>query len=225
MSYVVVGFYTPNYAEIAEDFRRNLQDKAIPHHLYSVDRIGETWIGETLRKPSIVLRAMEDHPGKSIILMDVDCSVRGPLEPLLTDADVALRLIHRRQKCSRASSVVVVFHPTEAARRLAENWKRKCDDQIARVRSMRIGRRRIMSRHLAIDDEVLLLDALLSTPDLTIRNIQSDRLSEIVGHNSAHDQFAPPQKMVAAAKAALKAGRRRLVEIIVRQPYEEWKYR
>jgi len=229
MPYVVVGFYTPNYAEIADQFRSNLQSHAIPHHLYAVDRIGETWIAETLRKPSIVLEAMGDYPDKTIILMDVDCSVTGHLGPLMSDADVSVHMIHRRLKSSRACSRVVVFRPTPAARSLAALWKELCDEQIDRVRTMRLTCRQ--SRKLAVDDEVLLLKALLSSPGLTIKQLPIEHVgigagatAPLVTHASAHDQFAPPAKLLPAAKASLKSARRRIVEVIVGQPYEQWKY-
>lgn len=135
--WLIVGFFTPNYRPLAETFAANLQQFSLPHHLFAVERSG-TWSYETMRKPAIVLDAMKAHPGKTLILMDVDCTVKGGLDGLIAfrpAIDVACFMYVKTKKIGRhrqrvsLSSRVVLVRPSDGARQLMENWQQACHER------------------------------------------------------------------------------------------------
>ena len=88
-SYIVTGFFTSDYHPIARRFAGQLTRHAISHWLYSWSP--EEWQKAILAKPLIVKRAMQGFPGRTIILMDIDCDVTGPIYPVLECAtDISL---------------------------------------------------------------------------------------------------------------------------------------
>ncbi|HEX6001173.1 MAG TPA: hypothetical protein VFZ16_17540 [Hyphomicrobiaceae bacterium] len=132
--WLVIGWFTPDYRLLAEQHAASLTARGIPYHLFARSKRVAGW--NTLQKPSVVLDAMDAHPGRTLILMDVDCIVDGDIEPVTRIAgDVGLtmnarpvRLLwppHRRISV-KAASRVVVFRPTDGARRFAEEWARRC---------------------------------------------------------------------------------------------------
>ena len=135
--WLATGFFTPNYRSLAEGFAVQLRAHGIPHHLFAVEKSGE-WAYETMRKPSIVLAAMDAHPGKTLVLMDVDCHINGPLDALMAlnqSIDVSCffyvktkKIGRHRQRVSLSSRVVVV-RPTPAARSFMINWREACKER------------------------------------------------------------------------------------------------
>ena len=133
--WLICGWFTPDYRQLAEKFAANLATYGAPYHLWAKPKSERGW--NTWRKPSVVLEAMDQYPGKTVILMDVDCTVGGDMSPLArTAGDVSLTIISRSARLLwpphkrivvKAISRVVVFHQTEAARRFAEEWGRRCD--------------------------------------------------------------------------------------------------
>ena len=128
-AWIVVGWFTPDYRMLADRFACGLRYHGIPHHLFSKPMRGE-W--DTSQKAAVVLEAMALYPGKAIVLMDVDCEVTGDIEEVTRFAeDVKFNLCLRRRRRERvtiyASSRVMVFRPTEAAKRFAEAWAYWCD--------------------------------------------------------------------------------------------------
>ena len=222
-SYIVTGFYTPNYEPLASAFRANLDAHAVPHHLYAVEHIGNTWLAQTLRKPEIVLRAMTDHPDATVILCDVDCLVTGHLDGIIWgDADVKLALRSNGHGYTAASRVLMV-RQTNNARRLMEEWHLQC--QAANRRIVTHGRTRDKN-----NDELLLMDAIVMTPGVKIEMLPLGFAGAEVGsraardsiiiHDSAHDKARPTVRV----RKAVKRIRRRLISAIVGKPYTEWKY-
>ena len=75
---------------------------------------------------------MDAYPGKTVVLMDVDCRLRGDIEPVTQiDGDVGIvviaRNVRRRRRWAHwlsveCSSRVVVFRPTDGARAFARTW-------------------------------------------------------------------------------------------------------
>mgnify|MGYP001156561107 CR=1 FL=1 len=133
-SWLITGFFTPNYRELAEPFAASLRDQGHPHHLFAVERSG-TWNYETMRKPAIALAALDAYPKKTVILMDVDCTVNGALDELVgfnPAVDVACFMYVKTKKIGRhrqrtsLSSRVVLLRPTAGARTLLENWRDAC---------------------------------------------------------------------------------------------------
>lgn len=226
MSYVVIGFYTPNYAEIAATFRQNLDQYSVPHNLYAVEMLGNAWQIQTLRKPEIILRALDEHPDKTVIFMDVDCSVQGDLSPLLeAEGDVAIYpLRNKRSGRLWASSRVVVCHQTPGARRLLAAWHEKCSAGIANALAKNITS---WKRHVAgSSDEILLRRAIDENPDVIVASLlasqsgHSSNSNALVKHDSAHDRFTWQDRL----KNRVKKLRRSTVERIIGRPYKEWKY-
>lgn len=227
MSYVVTGFYTPNYAEIADAFRRNLSALSIPHKLYAAEMLGESWAVQTFRKPHFALRALDEHPDKTVIIMDVDCIVRGDLAPLLDlECDVALYpAVRKKTKQPTTSTRVVVIHQTPGARRLITAWQTKCDEAISTLLSRGI---RTWHRDVGIGatDESLMRQAIDDNPDVIVAHLRgahsgnSGRSDALVGHQSAHDRVLLRDRI----KVRIKKTRRALVQRVLGVPYMEWRY-
>ena len=134
MDWLVIGWYTPDYGEPANKFAENLLKYKIAFRLYPVPKQKE-W--GTQRKPEIVLKAMKDYPQSTLILMDVDCIIRGPLEGIQNFiGDVSINIsgtdisnkgkIWRRPIQIVASSRVIGFKPTREARKFVNRWKEFC---------------------------------------------------------------------------------------------------
>lgn len=230
--YVVTGFYTPNYAEIAKTFIQNLESYSAPHKIYAVERLGDTWLGQTLRKPEIALRAIAEHPGATVILMDVDCTIHGSLEPLLLGAaDISLFIRAKRRDRVHCSSRVVVFRPTEGTNRLLTLWHEKCEMAMQAISRKHLSRRNLMSRFIISDnDESLLMETITETPGITVRILPKEHAGAaakfverpLITHDSAHDRGVPLSSR--HGLSLIKRARRKLVQLATGMPYEEWRY-
>jgi hypothetical protein len=130
---VVVGFFTPNYRPLAEGLAKDLTATGNPHHLIARDKGTATWRNVVHWKPEIVLEAMDHYPQSSIILLDVDCSVRGSLLPTLDftgdiSARSKLRLSNhvwpfRKKTILHISSRSMVMKPNERVRKFLADWR------------------------------------------------------------------------------------------------------
>ena len=174
---------------------------------------------------------MADHPDTTIVLMDVDCTVHGSLDPLLAgDGDIAIYIRAKSKSRVHCSSRVVVFRPTPATHRLLTLWKQKCDDAISALSKMHISRRKLLARGvIAENDERLLMEAIAATPELTMRLLPMEHAANaegrvgnaLVTHDSAHDKDAPPK-----GPSIVKRARRRLTALFRDPPkppqYKNW---
>lgn len=186
-SYLVTGFFTPDYRTLAERFSANLADRGIPHHLYAVDKA--EWQRAILMKPAILREAMWDHPRRRIVLMDVDCNVQGDIGPWIDSltADVTLPARIRVQGRGRHgktlfSSRVLAVIPSERTSALIRAWELRCN----------AARKPIIGR---LCDERELVGAIGSvhgasiafTPDkfagVDVRNAADDA---VITHSSEH---------------------------------------
>lgn len=132
--WVVCGWFTPDYRTLAEKLAANLARYDAAFHLWAKQKVSPEW--NALAKPSVVLQAMDTYPGKTVILMDVDCVVCSDISPIAAFAgDVSLtikartvRLLRGFQKriTFKTSSRVVVFHATDGARGFVTDWERLC---------------------------------------------------------------------------------------------------
>lgn len=126
--WLVIGWFTPDYRPLAVKLAGTLEAHGAPHHLFSKEKRHGVW--DVRRKPSVIIEAMDAHPGKTLILMDVDCIVTGDLTPaarLTTDLAVSIKA--RPRKWQRGivitlGSRVVVFRPTTQARSFVTDWVR-----------------------------------------------------------------------------------------------------
>jgi hypothetical protein len=159
--YIVCGFYTPDYKVWFDNLRSSLDLQKQPHDFVVVPKVHGGWEVNTLAKASHILDAMDRHPDKVIIWLDVDCTVHGDLAPLAEQSgDVGLHYSIKRRKgralIMRLQSNTLVFKPTKAARGLVEAW-----------------RTRSLQATLGEDDEATLTHAIVETPGIPLCQIDS----------------------------------------------------
>jgi hypothetical protein len=206
--WLVTGWFTEDstYRPLAERFATNLTQHGAPFHLFAKPAAAG-W--STHRKPTVVMEAMDLYPGKTLILADVDCLVRGDLEPATNvRGDVGITVVVRNMRQRRrwaywlsveCSSRVVVFRPTEGARAFAQAW----GDTI--------------ERSVVGHDEHAMAWAYLSSPRVRFDYIDQAYSGRetgtipgaIIEHSSAHDE----QRRAARGpfRAALRAFERRFL--------------
>ena len=205
-AWLVTGWFTPDYRPLAEAFAANLSERGAPYHLFAKPAL-DAW--NTLRKPTVVLEAMDRYPDQTIILADVDCVIRGDIAPAAQiRGDVGVTVIARNTRKGRRwshsllvelSSRVVIFRPTDGARAFAQAWA----DEIERS----------TIRH----DENSMAWAYLSSPGVRFDYIDQAYSGRETGtvpdavivHDSAHDE----QRRAARGrfKQALRAFERRFL--------------
>jgi phage terminase large subunit-like protein len=154
--YIVCGFYTPDYQGWFDKLRSSLDVYKQPHDFVVVPKVQGGWEVNTLTKASHILEAMDRHPDKVVIWLDVDCTVHGDLAPLAEHSgDVGLHYFIKRRKgralMMRLQSNTMVFKPTKAARRLVEAWR-------AHSLQATVGE----------DDEATLTRAIVETADIPL---------------------------------------------------------
>jgi hypothetical protein len=133
-NWLVTGWFTPDYRPLAERFAFNLSEHAAPFHLWAMPSAG-AW--NTMRKPSVVLETLDAYPGKTVVLMDVDCIIHGDIAPVANaTGDVGITILARNMRkretwqhwiAAEASSRVVVFRPTDGARTFARRWAERIE--------------------------------------------------------------------------------------------------
>lgn len=177
-NWLVVGWFTPDYRPLAEKFAANLDTYQTPFHLFSKPKSEKGW--NTWRKPSVVLEAMAAYPDKTIVLMDVDCIVKGDIAPLTQiGGDVGIRVearsvrllwpMHKRVVL-KANSQVVIFHSTEGAKIFAADWELRC-----------------AQTHYN-GDEAAMLQSFLTVPSVAFTQVGKPAM---VSHESAHARRKP----------------------------------
>lgn len=133
--FIIIGFFTPDYAKAAADFSANLVEHRLSHHLYERPKLEGGWYTQTRQKPSVLAAARNDYPNDILILMDVDCRVRGDIGAILNSpGDVALRTKrtavgsrHALKPCTR----VMLLRPTEGSAAFVDAWKAVCDSPMS----------------------------------------------------------------------------------------------
>jgi hypothetical protein len=130
-TWLVIGWFTPDYRPLAAKLAASLDAHGAPYHLFAKEKVHGGW--DVRRKPSIVLDAMAAYPDKTLILMDVDSVVSGDLTPATQiQGDLAVSVKARQSPWQRGviltlGSRVVVFRPTPGARAFVEEWMRHCE--------------------------------------------------------------------------------------------------
>jgi hypothetical protein len=183
--WLVTGWFTEDdtYRPLAERFAANLSERGAPFHLWSKPA-GRGW--STRLKPAVVLETLDAYPGKTVILADIDCQMRGDIAPVANiTGDVGITVLARNVRkgqkwrhwvAAEASSRVVVFRPTEGARVFLRRWA----DQI--------------DRSHVNHDEHSQIWAFLASPDVAFSYIDPIYSGREVGqlpgavieHDSAH---------------------------------------
>jgi hypothetical protein len=205
--WIVCGWFTPDYRPLAAKLAVNLDHHGAPYHLWAKPKSERGW--NTWRKPSVVLEAMDAYPGKTVVLMDVDCRISGDIAPVTDIAgDVSLTLNARpvrllwpphKRIAVKAISRVVVFRPTEAARAFTSEWARLCE-----------------STHYE-GDEAALRAAFLTCPGVAFSHLDpryaglGEATDAIVHHESAHAVRRLPTlgEMLRSIERQFRSGRTR----------------
>jgi hypothetical protein len=129
-SVIVCGFYTEDYRRWLVPLVASLDRLGQAHDFVLTEKAGQQWETNTMAKARHILAAMDRHPDRVIVWIDVDCIVHGDLSPLADiRGDVAFRMHskfrrHHKGARFRAQSGTMVFRPTPEARQFAECWKR-----------------------------------------------------------------------------------------------------
>ena len=64
-SWLVVGWFTPDYRHWAERLANSLDRVGAPYHLFAKDGSSDGWLANTRRKPLIAEEAMARFPDKT----------------------------------------------------------------------------------------------------------------------------------------------------------------
>src|SRR5262245_14137997 len=133
--WIVCGWFTddPIYRGYAQDLAASLDEVGAPYDFVATEKRPGSWEENTRAKPAQVLAAMDRHPSKTIIFMDVDYTAVGDLAPLaLVRGDIAVKMgTKRRANGSTRITMgdqVMVIKPNVAARRFVETWLRAIDE-------------------------------------------------------------------------------------------------
>jgi hypothetical protein len=128
--WLVCGWFTEDdmYRPLACKLAESLDRIGAPYDLVAAPRLVGGWEANVRAKATQALAAMDRHPNKIIILMDIDFEAKDDLTYLANaPGDIALRISARRRRKGPAriylSSRVIVMKPTTGARRFIERWK------------------------------------------------------------------------------------------------------
>jgi hypothetical protein len=194
--FIVVGFFTPDYAKAAADFAANLAEHRLSHHLYARPKLEGGWFSQTRQKPSVLSGARSDYPRDILILMDVDCRVRGDIKDILNSpGDIALRTKrtavgsrHALKPCTR----VMLLRPTEGSAAFVGAWQAVCESPMSG------------------SAEYVLMLSMSDSPDLYSVGTMSLRYAGMELHDApsdaliVHDSIRDPTRPAWAARRRLQ---------------------
>jgi hypothetical protein len=128
--WLVCGWFTDDdvYRPLAEGLAASLDQVGAPYDLAATRKLAGGWEANTMAKPAHVLAAMDRHPGKTIVFLDVDCRVVGDLAPLVRSitSDIAIRFrskARRNRTWMTPRSSTIVVRPTDTARQFVMAWR------------------------------------------------------------------------------------------------------
>ena len=219
-SAVVTGFFTPDYAVLASALSKNLAQYRISHHLYARTRVAGGWESQTLLKPSTLAAAMRDYPGSVLILLDVDCLIRGNISELIeTSGDVMLRLKRKATKegvalmpCSR----VIVVRPNPGGASFVRAWQKTCEQ---------LGSKGTDEN--ALIDVVEHNSGAFSIAALPRRfvgqELRDARMEDVIVHQSAHDPTRPMWALRKEIQKRFRILRNASFKALTGQSYTRWR--
>ena len=199
MTYVVCGWYTPDYAGWARRLEKNLNEIGHTHDFVEVAKAHGGWEANTMMKPLQIAAAMDRHPGETIVFLDVDCEVLKPLHDLAAiKGDVG---VHMRAKAVKggiarlsARSGTMVFKPTPAAYALVNKWASLC-------RAAPKGSVDQRTLPMAI---AMTFGLSLDNLDVKFCAVANDKVAEpVILHDSASKETPKIHKLVRRAYAVL----------------------
>lgn len=172
--WIVCGWFTddPVYRPLARQLADSLGAVGAPYDLVAVPRTPGSWETNTLAKAGHALAALDRHPGKTIIFMDVDFTANGDVSWLAhAPGDVAMQMVARRRRNGSArlapSAQVMVFKPNDAARRFIEAW-------------IHAGQAAIPG-----DTSEAFLTLACAVPDVSISSLSGVRVASVLSHSWA----------------------------------------
>jgi hypothetical protein len=187
-SLIVTGFFTPDYAVLATALSRNLAQYRISHHLYARTKVAGGWESQTLQKPSTLAAAIRDYPSSVLILLDVDCRIRGNISELSgTKGDVTLRLKRKETKegvalmpCSR----VIAVRPTLDGASFVSAWQKACEQ---------LGPKGVDENALinVVEDSSGTFSIAALPQKFVGQELRDARIEDVIVHQSAHDPTRP----------------------------------
>lgn len=135
MSWIVCGFYTPEYSASAEALRANLDRIGAPHDLQKASKRPGGWEANTRAKAAEIKAGMVRYPDSTIIWIDVDCAVLGTLERLAALACIAgdvgmyvrTRIRRNGKPLFAPRSGTLIIRPTDGARHFIREWSLASD--------------------------------------------------------------------------------------------------
>ena len=180
-SYIVCGWFTPDYEDWVGPLRASLETFGMAHDFVRVEKDFGGWELNTLRKPAMIEEAMWRHPAQTVVFLDVDAVVLGPLDELAAiNADVGMHFAVKTKSSGNnalfARSGTMVLKPTPMARNFVCAWRSFSD-----------------GAPLGWVDQSTLLEALWHTPGITIEQLdvrycatRKDKVTEpVVVHDNA----------------------------------------
>ena len=217
-SFLVTGFFTPNYFSLAEAFSKNLQLHKVSHHLYARERITGQWGHQTLQKPSVLKAARRDYPDQILVLMDVDCQIRGDISPMLNVAgDIAVPMGRKPMKNGTAlkpGTRVVLLRPTAQADAMLELWEEKCKLTIKPVENDEIR------LQMAIEDSGGRFAIATLNRHYTGVELRKATQADMIVHDSARDEARLLGSTRKEIKSRIKKIRNGLHLILTGQEYK-----
>jgi hypothetical protein len=159
MTYIVCGWHTPDYDPWLGPLRESLDRVGAPHDFVRVEKLAGGWERNTLRKPAMIIQAMRRHPSTTVIFLDVDALVHGPLDEL---ADISTDIgLHMRMGLDRLGKPrlgmrtgTMVVSPTDSTKIFLHRWAEISNE----------------ARRGMVDQNTLVM-ALARTPELSITNL------------------------------------------------------
>jgi len=125
-SFVTVGFYTPDYSHWLPPLFKSLEAYSIPHDFVEVSK-EKCWEANTLQKAKQILLALDRNPSRTLIYLDVDCTIRGDISPLANiKGEIGINLNGRRRHNGNyklhVTTNVLVIKPGPGSRTFLEAW-------------------------------------------------------------------------------------------------------
>ncbi len=222
-SFIVIGFFTPDYFPLADALSKNLIEHGISHHLYARAKSAGQWGHQTLQKPSVLKTARVDHPNEVLILMDVDCQVRGDISAMLNViGDIAIPMGRKPMKNGTAlkpGTRVLLVRPTAQTDIFLKIW-----DEMCRLELDQVGNDEIRLQ-MAIEGSAGRFSVTILPHHFTGREIRKATQQDIIIHDSARDEARVLGSLRKNLKLYFRQTRNALYRIITGRDYKSAKSR
>lgn len=215
--FIVVGFFTPDYASAAMAFAKNLVEHRISHHLYARPNAEGDWFSQTRQKPSVLTAARKDYPEDVLVLMDIDCRIRGDINGILhSPGDVALRTKRTtagRRYALKPCTRVMVLRPTAGSTAFVNAWQSACQS------SRRGSAEAVLMLSMSDTPESYSVGTMpLRYAGMELHDAPSDAL---IVHDSIRDPTRPLWATRRRFQKYLRAGRDAAFRAITGKSYED----